>query len=241
MALSIYNVDTTLANIDQHLVQLLVFGGLALIFNFTYFGAAIYEGFRHKLYPMPVACTMLFIPHDLLYLLMAHKWFGEYHHWFPRLFWFGLIITNVQEMVFFYQTLKWGRKELLPDVSQRAYVLIMWILLAATFIVWLSVKKVLADELWLFTFGWTVWFCVPFVIPLMLRRRSRAGQSSLMWLAYIGMAISYWIAVWPLDDFFRSAEWLGLGFVIVGWAVATLWVLRRLPANPPATAHTTHA
>ena len=230
MALSVYDVQTTLSNIDLFKVRVLIFGGLALIFNFVYFGAAIREGFKHKVYSIPVAGTLLFIPHDLLYLLMYPKWFGEYHHWFPRLFWFGLIITNVMEMVFLYQTLKWGRKELLPKVSQSVYVLIMLAALAGTFIVWLGVKKVLADELWLFTFGWTVWFCVPFVIPLMLRRQSTAGQSRLMWLSYIGMAIAFWIAVWPLDPFFRSAEWLGLGGVIVCWALATLFVMKILPA-----------
>jgi len=230
MTLSVYDVGNTLANIDQYKIHVLLFGGLALICNFIYFGAAIFQGFKHKVFPLPVACTLLFIPHDLLYLLMYPKWFGEYHHWFPRLFWFGLIVTNVQEMVFFYQTLRWGRKELMPKVSQRDYVLIMLAALAGTFIVFLGAKKILADELWLFTFGWTVWFCVPFVIPMMLRRQSRAGQSNLMWLAYIGMTFAYWAAVWPLDPFFRSGEWLGLGFVIVCWALATLFVVNKMPA-----------
>ena len=88
--LSIYNVSDTLTNIDANIPRLLIFGGLALICNFVYFGVGIAQG-------LPLG-------------------------------------------------------------------------LAGTTVAWLVLKTVLADELWLFTFGWTVWFCLPFVIPMMLRR-----------------------------------------------------------------------
>lgn len=228
--LALYDVAGTLANIDAGMSRLLALGGLALVFNFTFFGTAAYLGFKHKIYTMPLIGTLIFIPHDMLYLLMFDKWFNVYYHWFLQLFWGGLVITNILEGVFFYQVIKWGRQELMPQVSQPAYVAILLAALAATTVVWLGVKQMIADELWFFSFGWTVWFCTPFVIPLMLRRGSAAGQSMLMWGAYTGMVVCWWIAVWPLDPYFRSPYWVGLGVVTVLWALTIIIVMRRLPA-----------
>lgn len=235
-ALSIYEVSSTLANIDRNIPRLLAFGGLALICNFIYFGAGIWQGFKHRVFSMPVSATLLFIPHDLLYLLMYGKWFNVYDHWFCKLFWVGLIITNIEEFFFLWLTIRYGRQELAPQLSQRAWVTLLMLGLAGSFVAWIAVKTVLADELWLFTFGWTVWFCIPFVIPMMLRRNSSIGQSRLAWIAYIGMTLSYWTAVWPLAPFFQSPIWLALGAMIVIWALAVLYVMRQLPAQPEPVA-----
>lgn len=231
--LSIYDPIQTLARIDQNLPRLLLFGGLALICNFIYFGSGIYRGFKDKVFSMPVSATLLFIPHDLLYLLMYQHWFEVYDHWFCKLFWVGLIITNIEEFVFLYLIYRYGRKELAPQLSQASFGLLLGLGLIGVFVAWVALKQALADELWLFSFGWTVWFCVPLVIPMMLRRNSSAGQSTLMWTAYILMALSYWTAVWPLAPFFQSAAWLSLLGLIVIWALAVLLFIHRLPRGAP--------
>jgi hypothetical protein len=229
--LSVYDVTTTLANIDANIPRLLVFGGLALICNFVFFGTAIVQGFKHRVVSMPVCATLLFIPHDLLYLLMVDKWFHVYDHWFCKLFWVGLIVTNLQEFLFLWITVRYGRKEFAPQLSQPQFVGLLGLGLLGSTIAWLVAKSVLADELWLFTFGWTVWFCIPFVIPTMLRRNSSIGQSRVTWAAYIGMTLSYWTAVWPLAPFFQSPLWLALGTMIVLWAATVLLFIRWLPAT----------
>ena len=106
--------------------------------------------------------------------------------------------------------------------------------LLASSTAWYAIKAVLADELWFFSFGLTVWYCLPFVIPLMLKRGSSIGQNTTMWWAYIGMAITWWAAVYPLDPFFQSAPWLALGVLTVGWALAVIYTVRKIPAQPLA-------
>ena len=226
--LSLYEVSSVLANIDANVPYLLLFGALALLCNFTYFGSGIYWGLKHKVVSMPISATLIFIPHDLVYILMYDKWFNVYDHWFSQLYWVGLVITNIEECFFLYLTLKYGRKEYMPNVSQRMWVTIIFLALGGAFVAFVALKQVLADELWLFTFGLTLWFCVPLVIPMMLRRNSSAGQSKLMWCAFIGMAISYWCAMYPLDPFFRSMPWLALGAVSVLWAGAVLWFMKYI-------------
>lgn len=229
--LSLYNVTTTLAAIDEGMVWILALGAISLLCNFAFFGTSIRLGFKHQIYTVPVAATMIFIPHDFHYLLQWEKWFVVYDHWFMQLFFVGLIITNVMEFIFLYQLLKFGRKELLPSFSQPAYVAVILTTLAASCVIWYGVKTMLADELWFFSFGWTVWFCLPFVIPLMLRRGSAIGQNTFMWVAYIGMMLAWWAAIYPLDPFFRSFAWIGLGVVTVVWALATIAVIRHFEAR----------
>ena len=233
--LSLYDVSSTLANIDANVGRLLFFGALALLCNFVFFGSGIYLGFKHKVVSMPISATLIFIPHDLVYLLMFDKWFNVYDHWFNQLYWVGLVITNIEEFFFLYLTLKYGRKEYMPMLSQNSWRALIGLGLVGTFVAFVSLKQVLADELWLFTFGLTLWFCVPLVIPMMLRRNSAAGQSRLMWCAFIGMAISYWCAVYPLAPFFQSVAWLSLGAVSIVWAIAVLWFMRYVEARQTAT------
>jgi hypothetical protein len=195
---------------------------LALVFNLLYFGAALYGGFKHRTYTIPLAGTLLFIPHNLLYVLMFDKWFYGYDHWFPKLFWIGLVFTNLLEFGFLFQALRWGREELMPQASPVVFRAVTLAGLAGTSVAWIYIKHVLADDLWFFTFRFTVWLALAFVIPLMLRRNSSAGQSRFLWLCFLGMTASYWCAVYPLDPFFRSPSWLALGAITLCWAGATL-------------------
>jgi hypothetical protein len=200
-SLSIYDVKSTLGAIDANLIWLLVFGGGSLIFNFLFFGAAIANGFRDKAVSMPIGSTLIFFAHDLLYLLMFDKWFGVYQHWFPMLFWVGLVITLCMECVFLHITIKFGRAEYAPQLTQNQYRNLVLAAVVGVFI----------------------------AIPMMLRRNSSAGQSLLMWYAYMGMAVCYWLAMWPLDPFFRSPLWLGLLPLILFSAAAIIFTIKKLP------------
>ena len=224
-----YDPVASLQNIDQHVVPVIGLCVIALIFNYAYFGEALRLGFRHRTYSVPASVTLLFLPHDLSYLLQFNKWFVEYDHWFPKLWWVGLVFTSSIEAVFFYQLLRYGREEILPQLSQKAYVLVMFLALGATALAWLTVKQALNDELYLFSFGWTLFFGAPLAISMMVRRDSTRGQSRWMWISYMLMAIFYWAATSFIDPYFRSAGWLAVLMLALGFAAANLWVLRRMP------------
>ena len=115
-----YDPQAVLQAIDQHFVIILILNALALLANVVYFGEAIRLAARDRCYTMPLAGTLLFIPHDLSYILFYDKWFNQYHHWFCELYWVGLIATLCLECLFLYQTIKYGREELFPRLSQRA-------------------------------------------------------------------------------------------------------------------------
>lgn len=224
-----YDPVSTLQAIDRNVIAVIGLCVVALIFNYCYFGEAIRLGFRHKTYSMPAAVTLVFLPHDISYLLHFDLWFNVYDHWFCKLWWVGLIFTASIEGVFFYQLLRYGREEILPQLSQRAYVLVMFLALAVGAGAWLTIKQMLNDELYLFSFGWTLFWGAPLAISMMQRRQSSRGQSRWMWISYMLMAVFYWAATAFVDPYFRSVGWLTILAMALGCAAANLWFLQKLP------------
>lgn len=224
-----YDPIASLHSIDQHVVPIIGLCVVALIFNYAYFGEALRLGFRHRTYSVPASVTLLFLPHDLSYLLQFNKWFVEYDHWFPKLWWVGLLFTASIEGLFFYQLLRYGREEILPQLSQKAYVAVMFLALGAVALAWITVKQMLNDDLYLFSFGWTLFFGAPLAISMMVRRNSTRGQSRWMWISYMLMAVFYWGATAFIDPYFRSAGWLAVLALALGFATANLWMIGRMP------------
>ncbi|HKY91492.1 MAG TPA: hypothetical protein VJM11_10655 [Nevskiaceae bacterium] len=231
-----YDPAATLAMIDRHVVAVMGLCVVALVFNYVYFGEALRLGFRHRTYSVPATVTLLFLPHDLSYVAQWHKWFVEIDHWFCKLWWLGLVLTASIEGVFFYQLLRYGREEILPMLTQAQYVAAMFVALAVAAIAWLTVKQAIDDELYLFSFGWTLFWGAPLCVSMMVRRGSSRGQSRLMWISYMLMALFYWAAVSFVDPYFRSPGWLAILGLALGCAAANLWMLSKVPAWSPRAA-----
>lgn len=229
-----YDPVSTLRAIDENIAAVIGFCAVALVFNYAYFGEALRLGFRHQTYSVPASVTLIFLPHDVSYLLQFNKWFYEYDHWFCKLWWVGLVFTASIEAVFFYQLVRYGREEILPQVSQKTYTVLMFLALAAGAGAWLTVKQALNDDLYLFSFGWTLFWGAPLGISMMVRRGSSRGQSRWMWISYMLMAIFYWTATAFTDPYFRSVGWLAVLALALAWAFANLLFIGRVPAYSPA-------
>lgn len=224
-----YEPIETLTAINAHAPIIIGLCLVALIFNYAYFGEAIRLGFRHKAYSVPAPVTLIFLPHDLSYLLQFKKWFVDYDHWFCKLWWVGLVLTSAIETVFFYQLLRYGREELLPQFTQRQYVIAMCLALVGSAAAWLTIKQALNDDLYLFSFGWTLFWGAPLCIGMMVRRGSSRGQSRWMWISYMLMAVFFWTATAFMGPYFRSIGWLTVLALALGFALANLWFIGRMP------------
>ncbi|MDB5968378.1 MAG: hypothetical protein JWQ90_828 [Hydrocarboniphaga sp.] len=225
-----YDPAAVLAAVDAHPVPVLLLCGAALLGNAIYYFESMRLGFRDRVYTMPLAGLYFFIPHDMSYALLWHKWFVEYDHWFLKLFWLGLVLTSASAWVFLWQLLRYGHQELLPQVSRAVFTALVLGGLALSTGVWIAVKAVLVDDLYLFAFGLTAFWCAPFGMSLILRRRSSIGQSRLMWVGYTAIPVFYWLAgLLYLPPYFRSLPWLALGAAAVIWGLANLFVVSRLP------------
>lgn len=225
-----YDPAAVLAAVDRHAVPVLLIAGLSLIGNAVYYFEALRLGFRERTYTMPLCGLYFFIPHDMHFVLLWEKWFVEYDHWFLKLFWIALVFTAASAWVFLFQFLRYGQREWMPHASRATFVSLVLGGLVLSTGVWLALKEMLNDELFLFAFGLTAFWCAPFGMGLMLRRGTRIAQSVPMWLGYTAIPVFYWLAAaLYLGPYFQSPAWLAMGIAAALWGAANILLLRHLP------------
>jgi hypothetical protein len=224
-----YDPTSVLHRVDQHVALTIVLGGLALACNMVYFYEAARCAARDRCPPFALWATTLFVAHDGNYLLNANKWFNGYGHWFPELFWFALILTLGFEVVFIAQTIRFGRAEIAPRLSERAFVGVVAGALVAAAVIWAVVKQIIADPLFLTSFTVTIAWCLPSATALLLRRGDARGQSTRQYVAFTGMA-SAWFACNMLvfGPAFRGVALVLLFVVAIVWGAGQAFALHRV-------------
>ena len=224
-----YDPISVLHRIDHHVALTVVLGGVALVCNFVYFYEAARCAARDRCAPFALWATTLFAAHDGNYLLNAHRWFSTYGHWFPELFCFALVVTFGFEVVFIAQTIRFGRPEIAPRLSQRAFAAVVAGALVAAAVIWAVVKQVIADPLYLTSFTVTIAWCLPSATALLLRRGDGRGQSTRQYVAFTGMA-SAWFACNMLvfGPAFRALALVLLFILAIVWGAAQALALHRV-------------
>jgi len=118
----VYDATAVLAEVSRNAGLIVALGAIALLCNWYYFFECARLARRDRCMPMALWATTVFIGHDGSYLLMFRTWFHVYDHWFPKLFWVGLIVTFSFEVTFFVQTIRYGRAEIAPRLSQPQWI-----------------------------------------------------------------------------------------------------------------------
>jgi hypothetical protein len=200
--------------------------GAALIFNYVFFMGAALAARRDKVFTFPLVCTTVWFAHDLSYLLLHRQWF--YDHWYVKNCWIGLIATTLFEVRYIYQTWQYGKDEVLPRGSRKAFAAYMTCAVATGTIGWFALKSFLDDPIYVFTFGSTGFLAPAFVIARMLRRGDAKGQSVPIWIAYTGMQ-TCWFAntVLLFGPAFREVWYLSMAACSVAGGVAAAIIVKR--------------
>jgi hypothetical protein len=224
-----YDAAQVLHRVNDHVILTVALGGLALVCNFVYFYEAWRCAERDRCAPLALFATTLFAAHDGNYLIDAHRWFATYGSWFPELFWFALIVTFAFELAFIRQTVRYGREELAPRLSQRAYSAYVLAAIVATCALWAVVKQVIVDPLYLTSFTITIAVCLPSATSMMLRRGGARGQSPRQYLAFTGMAAA-WFACNMLvfGPAFKGLALMLLFVLTIVWGAAITYALHRV-------------
>jgi len=225
-----YDAYATLARVSEHPGPVVALGAVALLANWYYFFECARLSRRDRVPPMALWATTVFMGHDGSYLLKYDTWFGTYDHWFPKLFWVGLIVTFTFEVIFFAQTIRYGRKELAPNLSQRLWTVYCLGAAVVGILFWVIVKSVLDDPLYMMTFVITLGMCVPATIPLLLRRGSRIGVGLRQMWAYLVIGLGFLgLLFGVLQGPFLEPLWWVAGVLCLGLAVLQLAIVHRLP------------
>ena len=224
-----YNAQQALLSIDQHIGVIAIGLVIALGLTFVYFYEAIRLGIKHRTFSSPLGATLWFLPHDFSFLLYYDQWFNVYNHWWPKIWWMGLVSTVFIEMFLLYQVVRYGREELMPKASQRTFA---WSVVGMTLgcgVIWAVVKGSIDDELFFTSFLLTIAWPIPFTTMQILRRGSRKGVSVLKEEVIAPMFLGLWAALCFIDPFFRSLVFIALAVVSVVWALVNVVLVMRLP------------
>ncbi|MCC5582086.1 hypothetical protein IMZ11_41475 [Microtetraspora sp. AC03309] len=225
-----YQVPQVLQNIDAHPVPVLLAGAIANTGAYILYIEGIRLGFRHRTYAIPIFANMYFFAHDVLFVSLFSHWFTEVDHWLFRMFWGALLIFAVLECVVHYQTIKFGRQELFPGLTQGQYVVAYSAMQAAIVVLFWFVYSGLGDPLFLLTFSTTIIVAIGWYIPLLLKRRSRKGQSFLLAWGLVLLNGFFFLFLPRMSDAFTAPVYHAIGATTTVVSLVYLWLLTRYPA-----------
>jgi hypothetical protein len=231
-----YETKAVLASIDQHAPYILALCGTAMLFNYIYFIDAARRGFRDKVYPFSVFSTLFWLSGDGSVVLNYDLAFHVVNHWYLKLFWVALVFTVSFELLYLSMILRFGRKEIAPEMEQPQFVATILGGLVLMFVTYSFIKARIGDTLVIDYFCLANLAGPAFGWQLVSRRKTRAGTSPLIWVCYTLLVVC-WSAALILffGKPFASPEYLTLyGMTIAACVVVALKVMRLPPAPAPA-------
>ena len=232
-----YEAQPVLAAIDANAGRVLGLCGLAMVCNYAWFIAAVRQGLRDRVVPLPVFCTLFWLAGDASMVLRYDLWFHVLNHWYVKLFWAALVLTVGCELVFLWLTLRFGRRELAPTLSQAQFTALVLAGLATMAIGWETLKAWMGDVLYVDYFHLANLAGPALAAPLFLRRGTRAGTTPFIWGAYTAMVV-FWFAGCALGFGAPFAEpgYLLLYAAVTAAAATTTALVARLPRFTPSAA-----
>jgi hypothetical protein len=233
-----YSVAEVLRNIDAQPATIAAWAAFAMLVGYVQCIESIRLGFRDKTHAMPIAAVTYFFAHDSLYALGYFTGHGVSDHWFFA--WGGWIILpyTVLELILSWQIITYSRKELgLGDTWLKAFFSYLGIL-GAMYVFHLFTRVAMDDPLYLTTTLLSLFMSQAFMIPLVLRRKSRKGQSVILAATLcIGFGLAHAFYYPLLAEFFRSPIVLLAGATSTAVAAVYLWLVIKAPRYTPESEH----
>lgn len=237
--LAVYDPTAVLAAFDAHRAFVNACLLFALPFTFIYFGLGVRIAIRQQIYTVPFLGCALFVWHDGGFSALYDHWQTVYHwHWWLRRWEFSLMGTVAFESFLIWQFIKYGRFELMPEVSPAFFGTLAVLATLGIGTVWWMIKEALADDLYLVSFVLTAAFpAVPCHTGMILRRKSRAGSSVWMQISVLLVHLSMSaIGMTVAPSFFLAPAFLTYFVAFSIWPLVNVWLILRYPVISDAQA-----
>lgn len=229
-----YDAPQLLQQIDDNTAPILIGFALAMVCQTIFMVDAVRIGARERVISIPLFCTFFWFAHDVGCVVRFDDWFNVYDHWFLKAFWLGLVSAMLLELVFFWQAVRYGREELLPSWTERAFAGLIAVGALGTIVAWEYLKAVMNDPLYQASPALTM-LALPITgAALMIRRRSAVGQTVTIWAAFTVMAVCWWTTTIVFyEGFFREWQYVVVGVATVIGGAAMTAVVARMRASAP--------
>lgn len=225
-----YDPDLALAAIDANRAAILLLMAGAVGFSFIYFLIAVKMAIAQKAYVVPFLGASLFFWHDLSFVLHYPVWVSRYGgHWWLSVWSAALIGTVALEAYLIGQFIRYGRSELMPEASKMQFTALTILATLGIGALWWLVKASMADPIYLVTFAITAVWSVPFHTGIMLRRKSRVGQSVAMEASVMVIFACVSGVLMIAAPFFRTPPYLVFFATFMIWPAVNIWLYYRYP------------
>ncbi|HEY9800023.1 MAG TPA: hypothetical protein V6D25_06655 [Leptolyngbyaceae cyanobacterium] len=228
-----YSVDEVIHTLNTSFSTIFCVGLLTFTSFYLYYIEAIRLGFRDKTHAIPVLGNMYFLAHDVTFLLLFNRWFNEVNHWLFRAFWVAMIVFIILEFIVHFQTLKYSRSELFPQLNQEQYIVVYLLIQLSISLIFYFLYTQVNDFLFLVHFLITNIIGIVLSLQMLISRKSRQGQSLLLALCLIvGVNVGFLGLFLPMvASYFRSLPFMLLNVGLTLINLTYIWLYLKFSSE----------
>lgn len=234
---TIYDPAEVLARINGLHFPLLFFTLVAWSTGFVQIVQAFRLGRRDAIPAAPIGMTAFLLAHDGSFALRADYWLHEIGNWYFTVFWVGMVVSVVIELLLVRQFLVYGQPGIAPDLPRWMFVGSYVVLQAFAFIGLWWIQSALDDPLYLVSLAATQIVATVFLVPWILTRGSARGQSrTFAWATLLGpggLGLGLFPALSP--SAFNNWHFYALVASLISLSVTYMLLLERHLRSTSAT------
>jgi hypothetical protein len=236
-----YDARTVIDNTHDRLGFVLIAAAVAGIGGYMQYVGAMRRGERDRSYSIPLATNLWNFAHDTTFVASYSSWFrsSEHDFWLLKLFWVGLIVFSIFEVVVIAQILRYGREDLFPGRSLGEAIAIYAVLQLMVYGIFWWFQDITNDPLEYYGLTTTVIMASAFNIPMMRARGSRRGMSEFILWGYFVLSAGFWPWMMLSDNYFCHPIFWLIAVGNLGVCLESIRVYRGLPQWVPPTAEMT--
>lgn len=190
---------------------------------------------RDRTYSIPLATNLWNLAHDTTFVFSYHSWFDDKDEfWLLKLFWVGLIVFSIMELVIISQILRFAREDLFGKGCSipKAIAIYTFLQLFVYAIFW-WLQDIWEDPLEYYGLMTTVIIASAFNISMMRARGSRRGMSEFILWGYLVLSAGFWPWMMVSDNYFCHPIFWMMAAGNIAVDIASIYVYRSLPEWAP--------
>ena len=232
-----YDPLVVIENSDSRFWLILLCAAVAGIGGNMQYVGAMRQGRIDRSYSIPLVTNLWNLAHDTTFVASYDSWYnGPYSFWLLKMFWVGLIVFSLFELVVISQILRYAREDLFPGRSLAEAIGIYCVLQVMVFGIFWWFQAITDDPLEYYGLITTVILASAFNIPMMLARGSRRGMSEFVLWGHVTLALGFWPWMMLSDNHFAHPIYAMIAVGNVSVCFASIAVFRSLPAWDPESA-----
>ncbi len=227
-------IDNSTSGVSLAVILLLM--AVAGIGGYMQYVGAIRTGRRDKMYVIPLATNLWNFAHDTTYVASYNSWFDDENElWILKLFWFGLIVFSILELVVIAHIILYAREDLWgAGCSVVRAIVIYSSLQVFVYAIFWWFQGITDDPLEYYGLTTTVIIASAFNIPMMRARGSRRGMSELALWGYLVLSCGFWPWMMFSDpDHFTHPIYVLMAIGNIAIDIESIRYFRSLPKYVP--------